>query len=289
VGDRRVSLPDDRVWRCGHASVTGSAHLREGRGCQDVGCCALVAPAGEPGVLVACGADGAGSAPRGEEGARLACASFVETVTELYCPAHGDGASDEPDRRAWWAGLVEAWLAGFHARVARAAGPDAADRRELACTFLGAVVADGWAGLVQIGDGAIVVDGPEPDRYAPFVWPRRGEYANETFFATDDRAAEWLDLDVLPRRIEEIALLTDGLQDLVLDQARRAPHAPFFARVFAPFRAATDDCAALSAQLAALLASPRVRARTDDDTTLILATRRTEPCEARGTSDGAGL
>ena len=285
-----MSEPDGAVWRFGHASVAGTAHLREGRGCQDVGCCAVVAPAGDPGVLVACGADGAGSAPRGEEGARLACASFLESVSELYRPEQGDGAPDELARPAWWARLVEAWLTRFRDRVAQAAEPDRSDRREFACTFLGAVVADGWAGLVQIGDGAIVVDGGDGlESYASFVWPRRGEYANETYFATDDRAAEHVDLDLLPRRIDEIALLTDGLQGLVLDYARRAPHGPFFARVFAPFRAASDDCAALSAQLAAFLASPRVRARTDDDTTLILATRRTEPVEPVAASVGADL
>ncbi|HEY3111527.1 MAG TPA: PP2C family serine/threonine-protein phosphatase, partial [Chloroflexota bacterium] len=228
--------------------------------------------------------------PRGEEGARLACTAFVETVSDLYLPEHGDQAPVVLDRRAWWARLVEAWLSRFQGRVGLAAEQDGRDRRGFACTFLGAVVADGWAGLVQIGDGAIVVDdGGGPDRYAPFVWPRRGEYANETYFATDDRAAEHVDLDLLPRRIDEIALLTDGLQGLVLDYARRAPHGPFFARVFAPFRAASDDCAALSAQLAAFLASPRVRARTDDDTTLILATRRTERLDRTGTSSGAGL
>jgi Protein phosphatase 2C len=285
-----VSQPGDVVWRFGHASVAGTAHLRDGRGCQDVGCCALLAPDGDAGVLVAGVADGAGSAPRGEEGARLACDSFVEVVSELYRPDQGDQPPDQLDRRAWWGQLVDVWLSRFHDRVGLAADEDPPDRRGFACTFLGAVVADGWAGLVQIGDGAIVLDGDDdPDRYAPFVWPRRGEYANETYFATDDRAAEHVDLDVLPRRVDEIALLTDGLQGLVLDYARRVPHAPFFARVFAPFRAASDDGAALSAQLAAFLASPRVRARTDDDTTLILATRRTERLDRTGTGSGAGL
>jgi hypothetical protein len=282
-----VSQPERAVWRFGHASVAGSAHLRDGRPCQDVGRCAVVAPGDDRGVLVACGADGAGSAPRGEEGARLACDCFVELVSELYRPEQDDEAEIALDRRAWWCELVDAFLSRFQGQVGLAA--DGRDRREFACTFLGAVVAEGWAGLVQIGDGAIVVDGGEPDQYRPFVWPRRGEYANETYFATDERAAEHADRDVLPRRVEEIALLTDGLQSLVLDYAARAPHAPFFARAFAPFRVATDDCATLSTALAAFLQSPRVRARTDDDTTLILATRRTERGEPLGASSGAGI
>ena len=48
-----MSEPADAVWRFGHASVAGSAHLREGRPCQDVGCCALLGPADGPTVLIA--------------------------------------------------------------------------------------------------------------------------------------------------------------------------------------------------------------------------------------------
>jgi len=288
-----VTWLDATAWRFAGASVAGTAHLRDGRPCQDAGRCTLVAPSDEARALLACGADGAGSAARGDEGARLACASFVEAVEGL-CASGGlpvvDAAADG-ERDAWWSTFVAEWLARFQSEVEGQAERVAAKGRDFACTFLGALVGEGWAGLVQIGDGAIVVDhGDEPDRYAPFVWPQRGEYANETYFATDRRAPERLVLGVVPRRVEEIALLTDGLQGLVLDYARMAPHDPFFRRMFAPVRSAPPgESGALSAALAAFLGSPRVRARTDDDTTLILATRRTSPSEVAGKPDGAGI
>jgi hypothetical protein len=291
MGAGRLTPPPDGGWRFASASVAGSAHLRDGRPCQDAGRCAVVTPHGDGCALIACGADGAGSAARGDEGAQLACAAFVEAVERLYASGRrleADGDDTEPAFR--WSDVVGDWLLGFQAAVERRAEQVGGDSREFACTFLGALVEEGCAGLVQIGDGAIVVDDDAPDRYRHFVWPQRGEYANETNFATDRRAGEHAELSVLPRRVEEVALFTDGLQGLVLDQARRAAHEPFFRRMFAPVRdAPPGECPPLSAALAAFLGSPRVRARTDDDTTLILATRRGEQPEPPGKPDGAGI
>jgi hypothetical protein len=293
MGPGGVTAAGVGAWRFAWASVAGTAHLREGRPCQDVGRCTVVAPASDAPALTACGADGAGSAARGDEGARLACASFVDAVEELYASGRRPDAADGADREreVWWSGVVADWLARFQAEVEQQAERVGGGGREFACTFLGALIEEGWAALVQIGDGAIVVDdGEAPGGYALFVWPQRGEYANETYFATDRRSAEHVALGVVSRRVEEIALLTDGLQGLVLDYARRTAHDPFFRRMFAPVRSGSPgECGALSAALATFLCSRRVRARTDDDTTLILATRRTSPCDPAGEPDGAGL
>jgi hypothetical protein len=286
-----VSAPP-AAWRFACASVAGAAHRRDGRPCQDAGLCTLVPPADQAGALLACGADGAGSAPRGEEGARLACATFVATVEGLSHAGRVPAADDTADGAAgWWDAAVDAWLTRFHGQVECRAERTGASRRDFACTFLGALVGHEWAALVQIGDGAIVVDRcDDPHAYASFVWPQRGEYANETYFATEPRAAEQIAVEVVCRRVEEIALLTDGLQGLVLDYARMAPHAPFFARMFSPVRdAPPGESGRLSASLAAFLGSAGVRARTDDDTTLILATRRSGPGDGVGGPGGAGI
>ena len=64
--------------------------------------------------------------------------------------------------------------------------------------------------------------------------------------------------------VEEIALLTDGLQGLVLDNQQLLPHAPFFGRVFNAIRGAPPGpSAGLSDSLASFLASPYVHRRTD--------------------------
>jgi hypothetical protein len=70
------------------------------------------------------------------------------------------------------------------------------------------------------------------------------------------------------------------LQRLALHYEGRTAHAPFFRPMFAPVRAADPGRAeTLSTQLAAFLGSQPVNARTDDDKTLVLATRR-EPLPA---------
>jgi hypothetical protein len=91
--------------------------------------------------------------------------------------------------------------------------------------------------------------------------------------------------------IDEIGLFTDGLQRLLLHEATKTAHGPFFRAVFPPVRGESPGCSdRLSIALADLLASSRVNQRTDDDKTLILATRRSavasDTDEAR--RDGAG-
>ena len=80
------------------------------------------------------------------------------------------------------------------------------------------------------------------------------------------------------RRIEEIAIFTDGLENLVLQKAGKAVHAPFFDSMF-PAGAALDRRRASMPELVAgarrcTCRAPPVNDRTDDDKTLILASRR---------------
>jgi Protein phosphatase 2C len=259
------------VWRYVYASVTGVGHRRREEPGQDVSACALVPGADGSELLVACVADGAGSAPRGGDGARAACATFADAVAADLTQGEASPVAGSDA----WSRFVADWLTGFHGAVAAQADSDGGRARDYACTFLGAVVAPDRAALVQIGDGAIVVDVGDPGEYRAFVWPQRGEYANETFFATDPAAFGLIACEVFDRRIEEIALLTDGLQGMVLDQQHQLPHAPFFGRMFRVLRGAPPGHSpTLSSALATFLGSPSVHQRTDDDVTLVLATRR---------------
>jgi hypothetical protein len=260
------------VWRLAYASILGSGHERRGQAGQDASVGRIVHRADDAELLVAGVADGAGSALRGGDGARIACATFIKRFARdrSECGAPPVESTDA------WAAAVADWLGAFQAAIADQAEAARLAARDYACTFLGAILGDDRAALVQIGDGAMVLGvGDDSQPYRTFIWPQRGEYANETFFATDPAASRILVGDVLDRRVDEIAVLTDGLQGLVLDDARRVPHAPFFRRMFAVVRAAPPGHSPrLSDALAAYLASPAVRSRTDDDVTLLLATRR---------------
>ena len=74
--------------------------------------------------------------------------------------------------------------------------------------------------------------------------------------------------------MNEVAVLTDGLQKLALHYQSQTAHTPFFRPIFAWLRQAPDDYAEkFASSLAGYLDSPKVNECTDDDKTLVLATR----------------
>src|SRR5258708_32385476 len=66
------------AWRYAYASVAGTSHEKNGSPCQDAGSCRVVETIGGGPVLLAVASDGAGSARRSEEGARLAVELFLD-------------------------------------------------------------------------------------------------------------------------------------------------------------------------------------------------------------------
>ena len=78
-----------RAWRTAHASAAGTSHVRAGTPCQDHGACALIPAAAGGEILVACVADGAGSAARSAEGARMAVESFQQAFAAAAVDAPG--------------------------------------------------------------------------------------------------------------------------------------------------------------------------------------------------------
>jgi hypothetical protein len=270
-------------WRYAQASVEGTAHTARGVPCQDSSICRIVqAPCGE--VLVAVVSDGAGSAARADAGSRLACEVFLSEVERLY--KRGELLHEEDIRKC---------VALLAARVRILAHEERCEPREYACTLIGAVVTDEEAVFFQVGDGAIVAaTSQQPDFYVPVFWPQRGEYANTTNFATADDASSRLLFDVWPNKEHdgdpvELALLSDGLQSLALNYQAHTAHTPFFGPILMRLRAEpAGHSQAVSGLLASFLGSSRVNERTDDDKTLVVATRRpnatlptTPPVEVR--------
>jgi serine/threonine protein phosphatase PrpC len=256
------------MWRFASASVAGTAHVKADLPCQDAARAELISgPRGEE-MLLAVAADGAGSAPRAEVGARLACDFFADEI-RLFFAAGGE-----------WDGLAEnfirGWVAQFQRRVAGQAQAEGLRPQDFACTLLAAVVGRGRAAYFHLGDGAIVESRRgETGQYRCAGWPQQGEYANTTNFLTDADAAEKIFVALTDHAVDEVALFTDGLQAMVLDFRARSAHAPFFAPLFGWLRAGNaGGPAELSGALGVYLNSEKVNARTDDDKTLILATRR---------------
>lgn len=248
------------MWKRVYGSVRGTSHLQSGRPCQDYCAGVVVGTA----IIAAC-ADGAGSAEHSEWGSRRAVERFLEEAGRSL----GD---DAPQREA-----VEAWVDAARDSVLEEAATQGAPPRQLACTLLGAIAGDAWAALFQIGDGVIVFDGEAGHELA--FWPDNGEYANTTRFLTDEDYRDHLHIAIVARRIDELALLTDGLQMLALDFARAQVHGPFFSPLFRTVRDGPDE-ETLRVSLLEFMDSKRVNDRTDDDKTLFLATRNVSDVQA---------
>lgn len=253
-------------WRYVAASVVGTSHEKLGGVCQDANDCQVcVLPDGDN-VFVAAVADGAGSAAHGGEGAATACSLFLSLVNGHLSSGSGvEQISLETSRS--WIGVIQNALKAEAESVSL-------DHREFACTLLGFVAGQSCTACLQIGDGVIVVADSEEHTYGHVFWPDRGEYANMTHFVTEEQAVEHLQFAAVQRQIVEAALLTDGLQNVALNYQQHAAHEPFFKGLFAPLSAVGEGRSdELSRSLREFLSSQRMNEKTDDDKTLVLASR----------------
>jgi hypothetical protein len=250
-------------WKVLYGSVAGTSHERRGEPCQDCALTRVCRSDGGP-ILVAACADGAGSARHADLGAKLACLGIVRTAAAAL---EGGLPLEEVDRRR-----MLRWYEEVRGQLSLEACLRNLPSREFACTLLTAVVGERRAVFSQIGDGAVVLHQGAGSRTA--FWPQSGEYASTTFFLTGEDYEERLMVLALEGPVEELALLTDGLQPLALHYASRSVHAPFFEPMFRALRnvPAVED---LEGPLRDFLSSGPVNDRTDDDKTLVLATRRT--------------
>ena len=250
-------------WRYVDGFAAGTSHLDAETPCQDRSACRVVAaPGGD--VLVCVVSDGAGSAAHSDAGAQAVCDVLLAQAVDAVRGAGGLDAIGDDDVAAWFA------LAREHVcAMARAAG---CEPREYAATALLAVAGADGTICAQIGDGAIALrEGPA----MPFeiaVWPENGEYANHTYFVTDDDAGAHVSV----RRFaaaRDVVALTDGLQSLALEFASRSAFPRFFEPLVETVRDASTDDGALRDALIAYLGSDAINARTDDDKCLAIGCR----------------
>jgi hypothetical protein len=271
-------------WRVAHASVIGSSHLATGTDCQDVGACRVITGPDQEGILVAIACDGAGSAAQSRAGSSL--------VVERFLLEFG-AACGEAGLSAITKEFVSDWLARVRAAIADRAASEGLSPRDFACTVIGAVVGNESHVFFQIGDGAIVVSHWNEPEYNWVFWPQHGEFANETSFITDENAPDILreHFEAQPRHVDEIAIFTDGIEGLILDFQSRAAHTPFFQTLFGWLvtmdTAAPNEEIPESRPIAQYLGSTEINERTDDDKTLILATRRAALTQAKTPEDGS--
>jgi hypothetical protein len=248
-------------WKLLAGSAAGTSHEHRGEPCQDYVHTLLVEEGPAPALIVAC-ADGAGSASHAGLGARLACLTFIRLASAALRDGFPISAIDS--------GCIRGWHEQIRGQLSLEACLRNLELRDFACTLLTAVVGDGAAVFSQIGDGAIVYR--EAGALKTAFWPQAGEYASTTFFLTGEDFAEKLAFLALGQRVDELALITDGLQPLALHYASRTVHAPFFDPMFETLRS-SPPAEQLEGPFRQFLSSKPVNDRTDDDKSLVLATR----------------
>jgi hypothetical protein len=247
-------------WRYAAASVIGTSHLKSPTGfCQDAHRTEYLETLD---TFIAVVSDGAGSASHSQIGSRRTCDAVLKAVSDA--------------RASVW------FRNGFAAEVLEEVRRDLSDEadllgletRDLACTMLVALVAPGRVAFWQIGDGAICFREDSSDTFKFAFWPEKGDYANVTYFVTDVRAQDHLDADYYDINVADLAIFSDGLERLALDFATGEAHTAFFNGLFPHVRVLDEGLSGeMSSQIAAFLGSERVNKRTDDDKTLILASR----------------
>ena len=247
-------------WKFTCTSVTGKAHTDRGESGQDF-CRAGTILLSDSEFFIGIAADGAGSTTDGGRGAEIASGTLYTKIIDAVRNTDDLSNITDEDVRNWIIASREAIVADSKESGKRL--------REYACTILGSVAGKDSAIFFQIGDGAIVTgSGPE---YQTIFWPEQGEYANTTFFITDEQYLDHLQINHAESP-DEIALFTDGLQNLVLSFAQKKAHSGFFMPLFDALKKnPVDDFSDFSAQLSSFLCRDDITARSDDDKTLVLA------------------
>lgn len=251
------------TWRVVCGTAVGTSHKDTGAPCQDRVAWNVVRTPDGVDFLIAVVCDGAGSAIHGERGAEASCEAIIGCVTR----AIGDSSNlDEIDDEQ-----IKTWFLTARDHVRALAREEESDLREYSCTALVAVVGAHQAICAQIGDGAIVVSGTE-GAFEVACWPEGGEYANQTFFITDDAVAAHVHIRRFDN-IRDIFVFSDGLQRLALHEASKSAHAPFFAALVTTVRDSRTADETLNEQLRSYLNSDVINSRTDDDKSLVIGCR----------------
>lgn len=261
-------MSGERHWRVAAATAAGASHSRDNTPNQDAVAHRLV-ELGDGQVVIVAVADGAGSAPRSDEGSQTAVRAAVAAIA--------DGINRQP-AAAFGEHQAEALLRGAIKRarseVTRCAQRQNASPHELAATLIVAFASDSLLTAAQVGDGAVIAFNTGSGAAMTLCEAHGGEYANETTFITSRSRPHEIAFvgHTSGYDYDGLALITDGLQNLALKMPEREAFPGFWNPILTDL-AQTDEPEAVSERLRAFISSERVQSRTSDDVTIAIAVR----------------
>lgn len=248
-------------WKVVAGSATGSGHQASGAPCQDA--CHWHC-SGQWLIAVVC--DGAGSARLSDVGARHGAHSLCRELGAAV-PA----AATEPAGQNYWEARIIEAVAKTRETLRSEHVHEDASMRDFHATIVGIVMGPAYGTFFQIGDGAGVALLDDDWDKSVLSLPENGEYADQTFFYTEERWREHLRFTAVPEAARLITLMTDGAMSFAM-----APECSGLERNFmGPVNRFLDgvDAETGSQALSATLDDPRTHAITSDDKTLIWARR----------------
>ncbi len=245
------------MWRVFSASTTGKRNLDAGAAGQDASHSVV-----SDDLLVAVVCDGAGSAREGRAGSEF----IAHTLAELLA---GDLRADRSADVARLDAIIRGAIEAARLKLAEFAASRNLALEDFACTLVGCAAVNGGGYFFHVGDGFAIQQGPAGDTV--LSQPENGEYADETYFVTDENWHDHLRLTLLPAPEPGavIGLMSDGTAPFAVNRARSGFFRPFIDPIAAFLRAASAPHG--NEALRNLLESPRACEISADDKTLLLA------------------
>jgi hypothetical protein len=242
------------MWRVFSASVTGQRNLEQEAAGQDASHCVVTDD-----VLVALVCDGAGSVREGRSGSNFMAGTLAEHLSSTL----------RTDGTAELEATIRAAIAAVRTRLADLAASRELTLDDFSCTLVGCVASAGGGCFFHIGDGFAIQQADTGD--SVLSRPENGEFADETYFVTDENWQGHLRFTPLaaPVRGCVIGLMTDGTAPFAVNRARNGFFRPFIDPVAVFLREATVPNG--NEGLRNLLESPRACDISHDDKTLLLA------------------
>lgn len=252
------------IWKIIGQSVIGTSHIHAGKTCEDAIHYKVIPIDKENEALICFVSDGAGSAKYAAKASEESVLKGVELAEKMII----EGIDISEPNLLVLAEQVYDHLNGL-------AEIEKVPKNEFSCTLLGFICLPSRTGFIQIGDGAIVRS-DESEHLTIIWWPHNGEYQNMTTFLIDNPNLPNLKTKIIEEPIVEFGIFTDGLQMLTLNNETESVHQPFFNNLFPLLRRAKEPehISILNNRLIDYLSSDTINCRTDDDKTLLLATKR---------------
>lgn len=194
-----------QAWSVATATTTGESHIIREKGSDDA---IVTRTCGKWTAIVAC--DGAGSSVRSSEGANFVASNFTEQLLEISVEIDQSGPGP------WLNDQLIHRILTIREELAKIAG--SYELQDFHCTLVAVLVSDTGGLSVHIGDGAIIIgrrSGEDKLDISIHSEPENGEYANETFFITENTWIKNIRIKPLGP-CDWVIVMTDGAASVLL-------------------------------------------------------------------------